>query len=142
VRIFGVLQDQRHYKRLSHGLTIESALDHTPSVNDDDYEKGTDVPWIRRFSKAGGRVIISGDAKMMRRPHEKKALLDEGMIAIFLVGGWDNWGFFQKSAFVLNWWPVIADTVRRAKPSYVLACPREVGTSKEVNPSFNGRLAS
>ena len=53
----------------------------------------------------------------MRRPHERLALLEEKMIVVFFGRGWDNLKFFQKSAFLLNWWPIIAETVRRAKPA-------------------------
>ena len=35
-----------------------------------------DETWIPRFASEGGRVLLSGDASMLRRPNELKAILE------------------------------------------------------------------
>jgi hypothetical protein len=117
VRIFQSLQNERKFKIVNQGITVESALTYTPKIGDHDYARKSDSPWIRRFAKDGGKIILSGDMNMLKRPHERLALIEEKMIVVFFSGGWDNLRFFQKSAFVLNWWPVIADTAKKAEPA-------------------------
>jgi hypothetical protein len=114
VRVFQTLAKENQFRKL--GLIIECAQDYSPKPSDADFQKGNDVPWIKRFASAGGRVIISGNSRMMSVPHERKALLDEGMVVLFFENSWNNWKFFAKSALLLFWWPAIARQLKTAKP--------------------------
>jgi hypothetical protein len=58
VRVFKQFANERQFRFLT-GLTIESAHDYTPVPGDADYQKNSDVPWVKRFAAAGGRVIIT-----------------------------------------------------------------------------------
>jgi hypothetical protein len=115
VRAFKSFAEERKLKRLTGGLIIETSKDYAPNKNDADYVEGSDAPWIKRFARAGGSVIVSGDTDMMSQPHERLALLEEGMIVIFFGSQWANWRFFRKCALLLHWWPVITTKVKRAK---------------------------
>ena len=77
-------------------------------------DKGDDQHWVRRFSQDGGRVIVSGDKKMRARPHERRALVDEGMIVFFFSPVWSEKNMFVKGAMLLNWWPKILETASSA----------------------------
>lgn len=116
VRAFQTFAQERQLKNLTSGLTIQSSKDFSPEKGDADYVDGSDAPWIRRFSKEGGRVIISGDTNMLARPHERLALLEEGMIVFFFGKQWANWNFFRKCSLLLHWWPNVARCAKRAKP--------------------------
>lgn len=81
VRVFKALATERQFRKL--GLTIHGADDFTPKPGDEDYKPNNDVPWIKRFAAAGGKIIISGNTRIMSVPHERLALLDAGMVVLF-----------------------------------------------------------
>lgn len=116
VRIFRILAAERQLRWLSGGLEVESAADYTPKKTDPDYVKNNDVPWIKRFAAADGKVIISGNTDMKKQPHERLALVEQGMVTIFFEPQWSSWPFFRKCALLLHWWPAIIKTAKTAKP--------------------------
>jgi PIN like domain len=114
VRVFETFATERQLKKLTGNFDIESAKLYTPEPQEDDYIAKNDVPWIRRFAHAGGRIIISGNTNMRNVPHERLALIENGMIVIFFESRWNNWGFFDKCSHLMHWWPVIAKKVKTA----------------------------
>ena len=48
-------------------------------------------------------------------PHERIALVEEGMIVFFFERQWNKWRFFTKCALLLLWWPVVVKQIRAAK---------------------------
>jgi hypothetical protein len=121
VRFFENFATERQLRKLTGNFDIESAKKYTPSPSDEDYVAKNDVPWIKRFAKSGGRVIISG--KMRSVPHERLALVESGMVTIFFEARWNNWNFFDKCAHLVHWWPVIDKKVRRAPKGSFWAVP-------------------
>jgi PIN like domain len=117
VRVFQTFAKERQFQYLSKGLTItiESAKDYTPKPDEHDFDGNNDVPWIERFAASGGKVIISANTEMRNVAHERLALIETGMIVIFFERSWSNWHFFRKCSLLLNWWPKVADKVKRAK---------------------------
>ena len=115
VRVFKQFANERQFRFLTAGLTIESAHDYTPVPGDADYQKNSDVPWVKRFAAAGGRVIITGDTEMKNAAHERLALIEAGMIVVFFEKQWSQWDFWQKCALLLFWWGRIAKRVKRAR---------------------------
>src|SRR5258708_35276693 len=114
VRVFKTLAKERQFRKL--GLTIEAAADYTPKPGDADFSRRNDAPWIKRFAANGGQVIISGNARMMSVPHERLALIEEGLIVLFFENRWNNWKFFANCALLLHWLPNIAKQLPRARP--------------------------
>jgi PIN like domain len=114
VRVFETFATERQLKKLTGNFDIESAKQYTPKPHDDDYVPNSDVPWIKRFAEAGGRIIISWNTNMRNVPHERLALIEYGMTVIFFESRWNNWGFFDKCALLMHWWPHIAEKVKRA----------------------------
>lgn len=115
VRIFQSFASERQFRRISGDFQIKSAADYTPQPGDDDYRPRDDVPWLKRFAKDGGKVIISGDANMRNRAHERLALIESGFIVVFFEGQWSTWKFWRKCALLIHWWPVIAAKTKRVK---------------------------
>jgi hypothetical protein len=118
VRAFQAFAKERQLRRVTGTFEIKSALDYTPKLGDADYQRNNDVPWLKRFADDGGRVVISGDTSMKNVPHERMALVQLGLVVIFFESRWSNWPFFSKCALLLHWWPVIARTIRKAKPGF------------------------
>ena len=60
----------------------------------------SDVPWLEQFAKDGGKVVISGDARMRGKLHEQKALADAGFIVIFFARAWNQMNAYSKTAML------------------------------------------
>jgi len=116
VKVFKAFAGEKQFQKISTNLSIESAKDYTPKPGDADYMPGNDAPWICRFAAAGGKVVISGNTDMMWKPHERLALLEQGLIVVFFEDRWNNWKFFTKCALLLFWWPILVARLRTAKP--------------------------
>lgn len=106
VKVFQVLAAERSI------LPVREVVSARDYAKRDD--KGEDQHWVRRFSKDGGTLIISGDKRMRGRPHERRALVDENMIVFFFSPAWSQKNSFVKSAMLLNWWPKILETASSA----------------------------
>jgi hypothetical protein len=132
VRVFQTFANERQLQKLLGGFVIESAATYTPKPGDADHAKHNDVPWIKRFAAAGGKVIISGNTAMKNVPHERLALVQEGMVVIFFEPRWNNWKFCSKCALLLHWWPVVAKKLKTAKPGTFWHIP--------LNWAENGKL--
>jgi len=89
-----------------------------------------DVPWIEDFAARGGRVVVSGDARMRNVALERAALEVAGLIAIFPSSKkyFDGLGRFGQIAYLVRWFPAIEQLARNA--------PR--GTHYRLPPSFSG----
>ncbi len=115
VKVFQTFASERQLKRKIGAFEITSATQYTPKPADGDYLKKNDVPWIKRFAAAGGKVIISGDTEMRHVPHERLALIQAGMLVFFFDGKWSQWNFFRKCSLLIHHWPTIADRIKRGK---------------------------
>lgn len=47
-----------------------------------------DAAWLGQLGEEGDWVILSGDYRITKRPHERRAWLDSGLTAFFLAKGW------------------------------------------------------
>jgi len=96
----------------------------------------SDVPWLERFAMDGGRAIVSGDAKMRGKLHERKALTDAGFIVFFLARAWNEMGGHAKCAMLILWWPFILAKLATARKGqfFEIPCSFTPGEMKEVSP--------
>jgi PIN like domain len=117
VKVLQTFARERQFRKISGPFEITSAADYTRKIGDPDHRPKDDVPWLKRFAEDGGKVVISGDAQMKNRAHERLALIEGGFIVIFFEPQWSNWKFWRKCALLINWWPVIAAKIRRTKKS-------------------------
>lgn len=104
-------------------MIIEKAEDYAPKTSDADYVRKSDVPWLDRFARAGGKAVISGDVGMRRKPHERLALYDHGFVVIFFEKQWAGLTFFRKSSLLLHWWEEITTKLTTAQPGTFWVVP-------------------
>lgn len=117
--VFKTLAAHRGIRSLCPDLEIEAAKDYAPAPDDHDYIKRNDAPWVKRYAKAGGQVIISGDQKMRSKPGEREALVQAGMVVFFFDPAWNHMRFCDKCAMLLHWWEAILETAKGApRPSF------------------------
>ncbi|WP_028350242.1 hypothetical protein [Bradyrhizobium murdochi] len=117
VKVFQEFASDRHLLKLNADLVLQSVKLYYPKPEDSDYLRRNDAPWVKRFAAAGGKVVISGNTRMKIVPHERLALVEEGMVVIFFDGGWNNWNFFKKCSLLIHWWPTIVKQLKTANPS-------------------------
>src|SRR5258708_6412665 len=98
VKVFEALRQERKFRRVM--LEVVTAKTYAPKLTDADFIKGDDRPWLQRFAVDGGRVVISGDLRILSRPHELLALQQCGFIVFFFGARWSGWDFFRKSALL------------------------------------------
>lgn len=111
-------------------VTVYSARKYAPP------KAQSDVPWLQRFARAGGKVIISGDAKMRGKLHEQRALSDAGFIVFFLARQWNQMRCHEKCAMIIRWWPHILEKMRSASPGEFFELPHSwtLEVMREVTP--------
>lgn len=139
-RVFEVFAKEKSLQRLAKGLTVCSARDYAPKIGDADYVAKSDVPWVQRFSGDGGRIIISGDTRMKRIPHERLALVEAGMIVFFVSEKWNSWQFCRKCSLLIHWWPAIVTTAKNAKPSEFYRIPANWADKQKIEKIANEDL--
>ena len=120
VRILRGFHAERGLRTLVAGISIVRAQDYYPGKTDADFGLKDDSPWIRRFAADGGRVVVSGDTRMMKKPHERLALIEAGLTTIFFPNPWHGWKFCQKCALLMHWWPTIIATVKKPEPGFFM----------------------
>lgn len=138
VRVFKTFAGERQLRRLSgSSLIVESALDYVPKPGEKGHGLKSDVPWIRKFAEAGGKVVISGNTRMRQTPFERLALIEAGMIVVFFENRWNGWNFFRKCALLLHWWPVVAKKLKTAKPKEFWCVPCSWDDKGKLRPLSN-----
>lgn len=83
----------------------------------------SDVPWLQEFAASGGRVVISGDAKMRGKLHEQKALLEAGFVVFFWDRRWNAENGYVKAAMLMRWWPYILEVAENANRGQFFEIP-------------------
>jgi len=124
-KVFISLAQEKVIQRTCRGLVVQKAEDYAPKTTDADFVKRSDVPWLDRFAKAGGRAVISGDVQMSRKPHERLALYDHGFVVIFFEPQWAGLTFFRKSSLLLHWWEDITTKLKVADTGTFWAVPSQ-----------------
>jgi hypothetical protein len=99
-------------------LVVVSAKTYEPDPTDADYIKRSDAPWLERFAKDGGDVVISGDTRMYEKPHEVVAIQRTGLVLVLFENRWNGWDFFRKSALLLWHWLAVIEATRKATDNH------------------------
>jgi hypothetical protein len=133
VRVFKALGQEKRFSR--SGIEFVSATDYTPRPSDPDYEKNNDVPWLNRFAKGGGTVVVSGNVRMLEQPHELAAL---GQFTVFMFERrWNQWDFHRKTSLLLFNWPLVLAKLKKAEVGEVWCIPnhfKQDGELRDVSP--------
>ena len=96
-----------------------------------------DETWIPRFASEGGRVLLSGDASMLRRPHELKAILESRVVVVVMAPPWQNSKRHQQAASLIWHWPAIEAALLTASDGDCWRVPFAFGSSTIEKVSVN-----
>ncbi len=100
----------------------------------DRFDRATpDEIWLRKLGTSGDWVILSGDLRITRNPHEKRIWRQSGLTAFFLAKGWINEGFYEQAWKLVRWWPRIIEQVKNNEPGIGFVIPhRATGRFKLI----------
>jgi hypothetical protein len=106
-------------------ITIVSARKYRPPN-----EHG-DENWVRRFARAKGTVVVTGDVRIRSDLHEQAAFFQAGMIVFFFDGQWSGFSLHNKAAMLMTWWPEIIKKAKESKQGDFWEMPSN-WTTKEM----------
>ncbi len=75
----------------------------------------TDETWMRELAKEENWVIVSGDLRIRKNPHEIAAWRSAGHTTFFLKPGWINLPFWTQMWKFVKCFPDIVETAGKAK---------------------------
>jgi hypothetical protein len=82
-----------------------------------------DVPWVTKFARDGGKVILSADTDFHKKPHQIAAVHELGLMVVQLPARWANSRCRLQASHILYWWECIEKTVQSAKPREFFSIP-------------------
>lgn len=73
-----------------------------------------DEIWADAYKKFGGRVVLSGDARIAYKPHQAIAFIDNGFLSFFPDESWCQMPGRARAATLVYSWPLIAQKIAEA----------------------------
>ena len=75
----------------------------------------TDETWMSALASESDWIIISGDIRISKNPHEVEAWRAAGHTTFFLKPGWTNYSLWIQAYKFVKCFPEIIDTAAKAK---------------------------
>jgi hypothetical protein len=102
--------------KLAKGLHVLIAPEHEVIHLKEKFPQNTsDEDWMKGLAKELDWVIISGDNRITKNPHEVQAWRAAGHTTFFLKPGWTNFDFWTQAYKIVKCFPDIIATARKAK---------------------------
>ena len=115
--------------RLAKAIQALVATEHEVTHLRDRFSADTpDVTWLNALGAERNWVLICGDPRIMKRPHELRALQEARLLSFFLKGGWTNLTLWVIAYKLVQWWPDIMDTAKRIAPPASFLVPMHYGS--------------
>lgn len=81
-----------------------------------------DVEWLPQLPSNQQSILLTKDYHIERRPHERQAWKQAGLITFFFRKGWFP-AIDDQAWMLFRWWPKIVGTAERAKTGDVYLVP-------------------
>ncbi|WP_412777055.1 hypothetical protein [Thalassospira lucentensis] len=107
-------------------LELSRGGDHQIKLVLEEFGSGTsDVSWISQARARYGEdvVAITCDHHIKTRPHEIKAFRQNLLRAFVLPKMFTQYRYWDKSAFLIKWWPKIVSTSEKSSPGDMFFIP-------------------
>ncbi len=85
-------------------------------IHSNDMGGGEDETWADAFKRFGGKIVLSGDISIGRRPHQHAAFIENKFICFFPVHPFQNLKIHQQLAYFVHNWKLIDDNIDKYKP--------------------------
>jgi|TARA_R110002096_G_scaffold270283_5_gene464178 predicted nuclease of predicted toxin-antitoxin system len=117
-------------------LSDQVELSHVIEAGD---RGASDVHWVTQFAGDGGDVILTADTDFLKRPHQVKAIFDNGLKVIHLPHQWARARRDLQAAHILLWWRRIEAQVNAMKARQCYRVPwnlKETGALQQIKIDF------
>jgi hypothetical protein len=101
-------------------------------VRDHNAPRTAEETWVPRFVAEGGQGILSADRKMMARPHQIVALIESGVVGVFLSSQWAEAKRHAQASQLLWCWPRIDAAFAASKPRQYWKVPYDFGEGAKI----------
>ncbi|AUG51943.1 hypothetical protein [Thalassospira marina] len=88
-----------------------------------------DINWMTQAGQEGSGFTISCDRRIHTRPHEKLAFKQNNLVAFLLPKDFTKKKFWEKSAYLVRWWPEITSAAKTATPGELFCLPAKQSPS-------------
>ncbi len=90
-----------------------------------------DVQWLGKLAVDNQQtVVISGDERITRNPHERLAWKESKLTAFFLASGWGHQKFWDKTWMFVRWFPTLIEQSKIVAPGAGFVVPVHYGQNK------------
>ena len=93
-----------------------------------------DEVWIRALGQEGGWVVISGDVRIAKKPAERNAWRQSGLIGFFLAPGWRKFDPLIQTARLLMWWETLVAQAQLVEGGAIFQLPINPGSKLKQLP--------
>jgi len=83
----------------------------------------SDIDWIAAAAEQANPAAVSGDRRMLTRPHELQALRAKSLTTFILAAGWSDLTFWDKAWLLTRWWPKLIGIAERAPRGSIFRVP-------------------
>lgn len=90
----------------------------------------SDVEWISKLAAQRDWIIISGDLRITKSPHERKVWQQAKLTTFFLARGWTKLDFWEQAWRLVRWWPGIVELAGRVAPGAAFLVPPSPSRTK------------
>jgi len=102
--------------KLAKSLNTLAEPDHQVVHLKDRFAANTpDETWMAELAREEDWIIVSGDTRISRNPHEVEAWRAAGHTTFFLKRGWTNYSFWIQAYKFVKCFPDIIANAERAK---------------------------
>ena len=102
-------------KKLAAAMRVLGATNIVHLQDDGFSEDAEDIEWVPKVAQRG-HIIVTGDKKMLSRPHELEALRVNKATAFFLCKRFVEMQRWDQAAWLFQAWPSIMQAASRALP--------------------------
>ncbi|MEQ8391431.1 MAG: hypothetical protein RIB30_10595 [Thalassospira sp.] len=107
-------------------IELSKGSNHQILIIREEFGAGTsDVSWMTQSTNKYGPdvVAITCDHHIKSRPHEMASFKNNGLRAFVLPKLFTQYKYWDKSAFLVRWWPKIVETAETSSPGELFLIP-------------------
>jgi hypothetical protein len=84
------------------------------------------------LGQEGDWIVISGDIRIWKNPHEKEAWRASGLTVFFLTSSWSKQRLWEKAWRLIRWWPRIIELATIVEAGAAYEVPLKYGAKGKL----------
>lgn len=94
------------------------------------------------FGAEGGNAILTGDANILKRPHQLAAVHSTGLICVVLSKQWTQAKRHEQAANIIYWWPKVQSAIELSEAGDCWPIPFAFDKSNLVKKAIDYNAAA